>query len=80
MGSAFSDLNSREITTKKQQDTPESKSYTNKMKKYFNHVILSMHQLKLITDWQQSVMVEVWKDHKWRQNFRMGKVTFRQSG
>lgn len=50
------------------------------MKKYFNYIILSMHHLGLIADWQWSVMVEVWKDHNQRQNFRMGKVTFKQSG
>lgn len=41
------------------KETPESESYTNKMKKYFNHVIPSMHHLVPITDWQHSVMVEV---------------------
>lgn len=31
-------------------------------------------------DWQQSIMLWVWKDEKWRQNFRTRKVTFKQSG
>lgn len=50
------------------------------MVKDFNHIILAMHHLGLITDWQQSVMLWVWKDDKWRQNFRTRKVTFKQSG
>lgn len=41
------------------KETPESEIYKNKMKKYFNHVIPSMHHLGLIADWQYSVMVEV---------------------